>query len=46
MPRLVATPKTVPSTAAVSTAWPSTPSIRLPKTGYSAERTASGRLSR
>ena len=33
MPRLVATPKMVPRTAAVSTAWPSAPSIRLPKIG-------------
>jgi hypothetical protein len=33
MPRLVATPKTVPSTAAVSTTWPSGPSTRLPKIG-------------
>ncbi len=33
MPRLVATPKMVPSTAAVSTACPRTPSMRLPKIG-------------
>ena len=46
MPRLVATPKIVPRTAAVSTAWPSGPLTRLPKTGWSAERTASGRFLR
>ncbi len=33
IPRLVATPNTVPRTAAVSTAWPRTPSIRRPKMG-------------
>ncbi len=46
MPRLVATPKMVPSTAAVSTVWPKAPSMRLPKIGYNAERTARGRLRR
>ena len=46
MPRDVATPKMVPSTAAVSTVWPSAPSIRRPKIGYRAERTASGRFRR
>ena len=33
MPRLVATPKIVPSTAAVSTVCPSAPSMRRPKIG-------------
>ncbi len=46
MPRDVATPKIVPSTAAVSAACPIGPSTRLPMSGYSAERTASGRFIR
>ncbi len=42
MPRLVAMPKIVPSTAAPSTVWPIGPWMRLPKIGYSAERIDSG----
>ena len=42
MPSEVATPKIVPRTAAVSTACPTGPSIRRPRMGCSAERTASG----
>lgn len=43
MPRLVATPKMVPTTVATSTASPAAPLMRLPSSGCRAERTASGR---
>ena len=46
MPSDVATPKIVPSTAAVSVAWPMGPSTRFPISGYNADRTASGRFIR
>ena len=44
MPRVVAMPKMVPITAAISTLWPMGPLIFFPKIGYSAERMVSGKL--
>lgn len=43
MPRVVAIPKTVPTTAAVCTVSPAAPWARLPMIGYSALLTDSGR---
>ena len=42
-PSEVATPSTVPMMAKMSTAWPMGPWMRLPISGYSAERSVSGR---
>lgn len=42
-PSDVATPSTVPMMAKTSTAWPMGPWMRLPISGYSAERRVSGR---
>ncbi len=44
MPSVVAMPKIVPRTAAMSTAWTMGPWMRLPKIGCRAERMLSGRL--